>query len=139
MTIYHPHELIAQEAKQHSMTCQLSNSYVFKPCYHGHTGPKATSEQICWDHLAWLQNTNRFDFQYYTFGERVRNHDMFTGANTPCPLAEVSVVMNQTMQMGEFGRIVNDAYLMKESPLMEHIFINAFPPFRQDQIRTGTL
>jgi hypothetical protein len=47
--------------------------------------------------------------------------------------------MDQTMKMGEFGRIANDAYLMKASPLMEHIFVNAFPPFRQDQIRTCTL
>ena len=28
---------------------------------------------------------------------------------------------------------------MKASPLVEHIFINAFPPHRQDQIRTATL
>ena len=41
--------------------------------------------------------------------------------------------------MGEFVRIVNDAYLMKASTMMEHTFINAFPPFRQDQIRTATL
>ena len=37
MTIYPPHELITQEAKQHAVTCQLQNSYVFKPWYHGHT------------------------------------------------------------------------------------------------------
>ena len=43
------------------------------------------------------------------------------------------------MEMGEFGRIDNDEYLMKASPLMEHICINAFPPFRQDQIRIATL
>ena len=64
---------------------------------------------------------------------------MFTGANTLCPLVEVNEVMNQTIEMGEFGRIDNPGYLMKASPLMEHIFINAFPPFRQDQIHTGTL
>ena len=93
-----------QSSRRYLMTCQLPNSYVFKPWYHGHTGPKATSEQICWDYLAWLQNTNRFDFQYCAFSERVKKHDMFTGANTPCPLAEVNNVMNQTMQMGEFGR-----------------------------------
>ena len=139
LTIYHPRELTTQEAKQHSMTCQLPKSYVFKPWYHGHTGPMATSEQICWDHLAWLQNTNRFDFQFYGFGERVRNNDMFTGANTLCPLVEVNEVMNQTMEMGEFGRIDNPGYLMKAAPLMEHIFINAHPPSKQDQIRTGTL
>ena len=28
MNIYHPHELITQEAKQHALTCQLPNSYV---------------------------------------------------------------------------------------------------------------
>ena len=28
---------------------------------------------------------------------------------------------------------------MKASPLIEHIFINAFPPHRQDQIRYATL
>ena len=130
MNIYHPHELTTQEAKQHAMTCQLPNSYVFKPWYHGHTGPKVTSEQICLDHLAWIQNTNRFDFQYYAFGERVRNHDMFTGANTLCPLVEVNDVMRQTMEMGEFGRIDNPRYLMKASPLIEHIFISALPLFR---------
>ena len=52
MNIYHPHELTTQEAKQHAMTYQLPNSYVFKPWYHGYTGPMATSEQTCWDHLA---------------------------------------------------------------------------------------
>ena len=64
---------------------------------------------------------------------------MFTGANTLCPLVAANEVMRQTMEMGEFGRIDNPGYLMKASPLMEHIFINAFPPFRHDQIRTGTL
>ena len=64
---------------------------------------------------------------------------MFTGANTLCPLVEVNDVMRQTMEMGEFGWIDNPGYLMKASPLIEHIFISAFPPFRQDQIRTATL
>ena len=45
---------------------------------------------MCLDHLAWIQNTNRFDFQYYAFSEGVRNSDMFTGANTLCPLVEVN-------------------------------------------------
>ena len=94
---------------------------------------------MCLDHLAWIQNTNRFDFQYYAFGETVRKHDLFTGANTLCPLVEVNDVMRQTMEMGEFGRIDDPGYLMKASPLIEHISISAFPPFRQDQIRTATL
>ena len=37
MNIYHPHELTTQKATQHAMTCQLPNSYVFKPWYHDHT------------------------------------------------------------------------------------------------------
>ena len=78
LKFYHPHELTTHEAKKHAMQCQLPNSYAFKPCYHGHSEPNVTSEQICLDHLAWLQDTNRYDFQYLTFGERVRNHDMFT-------------------------------------------------------------
>ena len=118
INIYHPHRLATQEAKQHAVTCQLPNPYVFKPWYHGHTGPKATSEQICLDHLAWIQKTNRFDFQYYAFGESVRNDGIFAGANTLCPLVELTEVMRQTMEMGEFGRIVNLGYLMKASPLM---------------------
>ena len=110
------------------MQSQLPNSYVFKPWYHGHSGPNATSEQICLDHLAWIQNTNRFDFQYYAVGERVSNNVIFTGADTLCHLVEVNEIMRQAMEMGEFGRIDNPGYLMKASPLIEHIFISAFPP-----------
>ena len=91
------------------------------------------------DHLAWIQSTNIYDFQYYAFGERVRNLDMFTGADTLCPLVEINEVMQQAQEMGEFGRIDNSRYLMKASPLIEHIYISAFPPYRQDQIRTATL
>ena len=138
MKIYHPHELTTHEAKMHARQCQLPNSYVFKPWFHGHTG-YATSEQICMDHLAWIQSTNIYDFQYYAFGERVRNLDMFTGADTLCPLVEINEVMQQAQEMGEFGRIDNSRYLMKASPLIEHIYISAFPPYRQDQIRTATL
>ena len=139
VVIYHPHELATHEAKMHSEFSQLPNSYVFEPWFHGHSGPNATSEQICMDHLAWIQSINRYDFQYYAFGERVRNKDMFTGADTLCPLIEINEVMAQAQEMGEFGRINNSRYLIKASPLIEHIFINAFPPHRQDQIRTATL
>ena len=64
---------------------------------------------------------------------------MFTGGDTLCPLVEVNEIMTQAMEMGEFGKIDNPGYLMKASPLIEHIFISAFPPHKQDQIRTATL
>ena len=105
----------------------------------GHTGPMVTTEQLCLDHLAWIQNTNRYDLIYYVFGETVRNLDMFTGRGTLFPMVEVNEVMLQIQNMGEFGQIDNPQYLAKASPLMEHIFLDAFPPHRQDQIRTATL
>ena len=63
---------------------------------------------------------------------------MFTGGDTLCPLVEVNEIMTQAMEMGEFGKIDNPGYLMKASPLIEHIFISAFPSDRQDQNRTAT-
>ena len=105
MKIYQPDELTTSEAKMHSEFCQLPNSYVFEPWFNGHNGEHATSEQICMDHLAWIQNINRYDFQYYAFGERVRNLDMFTGADSLCPLIEINEVMQQMQEMGDFGTI----------------------------------
>ena len=130
MRINHPHELTTQEARLHALQCQLPRAYVFEPRFMGHTGPKVTTEQLCLDHLAWLQNINRYDFQYYVFEEKVQNMDMITGNDSLSPLVEVNEVMLQVQQMGEFGRIDNPQYLANASPMMEHIFIDAFPPFR---------
>ena len=138
MKIIQPHELTTAEAQMHAMTCQLPRSYVFEPRFTGHTGPRVTTEQLCWDHLAWLQNVNRYDFQYYVFGEKVRNLDMFNGSDSLSPMVEVNEVMLQAQNMGEFGRIDNPQYLAIASPLMEHIFLDASPPSRQDHIRTAT-
>ena len=107
MKIYQPHELTTHEAKLHAMQCQLPKSCVFEPWFQGHSGPKMTTEQLCLEHLTWLQNINRYDFQYYVFGGKVRNMDMFTGKDSLSPLVEVNEVMLQTQQMGEFGRIDN--------------------------------
>ena len=64
---------------------------------------------------------------------------IFSNLADDSPLVEVNEVMRQTMEMGEFGRIDNPGHLMKAPPLIEHIFISASPPSRQDQIRTATL
>ena len=137
LKIYQPEELFSCEAKLHSEFCQLPNSYVFEPMFNGYTGEHATTEQICWDHLAWTQNTNRFDYQYYVFAEKAK--DMFNGGDSDCPLIEINEVMQQMQQMGDFGTITNSHYLYSASPLIEHIYIDAFPPYRQDQIRFATL
>ena len=80
--------------------------------YHGH-GVGATREQICWDHLAWLQCVNRFDMQYYLFAERIMQKDMFTGADTHCEDSEVKKVMEQVLAMGSYGVIRNgDGYTL---------------------------
>ena len=139
MKIYQPHELTTSEAHMHALQCQLPKSYVFEPWFQGHSGPKITTEQLCLDHLAWLQNTNRYDFQYYVFGEKVRNMDMFTGHDSLSPLVEVNEVMLQAQKMGEFGQIENPQFPTNATPVIEHIFIDAYPPQRQDQIRTATL
>jgi hypothetical protein len=47
--------------------------------------------------------------------------------------------MQQMQEMGDFGTITNSRYLYSASPLIEHIYIDAFPPHRQDQIRFATL
>jgi hypothetical protein len=138
LKIYQPEELFSCEAKLHSEFCQLPNSYVFEPMFNGYSGEHATTEQICLDHLAWTQNTNRFDFQYFVFGEKVANLDMFTGGDSDCPLIEINEVMQQMQQMGDYGTITNSHYLYSASPLIEHIYIDAFPPYRQDQIRFAT-
>ena len=64
---------------------------------------------------------------------------MFTGSDSLSPMVEVNEVMLQAQNMGEFGRIDNPQYLANASPLIEHIFLEAFPPRRQDQICTATL
>ena len=139
MKIYQPEELTTAEAKLHAEFCQLPNPYVFEPWFNAHSGEHATTEQICLDHMAWIQNTNRYDFTYYVFGERVANLDMFTGGDSHCPMIEVKEVMQQMQEMGDFGVITNSRYLYSASPLIEHIYIDAFPPHRQDQIRFATL
>jgi hypothetical protein len=139
MKIYQPEELTTAEAKLHSEFCQLPNPYVFEPWFVAHNGEHATTEQICLDHMVWIQNTNRYDFTYYVFGERVATLGMFTGGDSHCPIIEVKEVMRQMQEMRDFGKITNSRYLYSASLLIEHIYIDAFPPQRQDQIRFATL
>ena len=106
MRLNRPSELCTAEAKYHSGNCGLPRRYAFELMYHGH-GASATSEQMCWDHLAWLQSVNRFDLQYYMFAERIMRKDTFTGADTLCVDIEVKRVMEQVLAMGSFGVIEN--------------------------------
>ena len=92
MRVYRPSDLRTSEAGYHYINCEVPARYAFELMYHGH-GVGATSEQICWDHLAWLQCVNRFDLQYYLFAERIMRKDMFTGADTHCEDSEVSCIL----------------------------------------------
>ena len=96
MRVNRPSDLCTAEAKYHAGNCGLPRRYAFELMYHGH-GAGATSEQVRWDHLVWLQSVNRFDLQYYMFAERIMRKDMFTGADTLCVDSEVTRVMEQEM------------------------------------------
>ena len=133
MKVYSPSDLGTSEAGYHFENCEVPARYAFELMYHGH-GVGATSEQICWDHLAWLQCVNRFDLQYYLFAERIMRKDMFTGADTHCEDSEVKKVMEQVLAMGSYGVIRNGRWVARYSNLLEHIYINASPPSVQNDI-----
>ena len=133
MKVYRLSDLDTSAAKYHFENCEVPSRYAFELMYHGH-GVGATSEQICWDHLAWLQCLNRFDLQYYMFAERIMKKDMFTGADTHCIDSEVEKVMEQVLAMGSYGVIRNTPWVMRYSTLIEHIYINASPPSVQNDI-----
>ena len=133
MRVYKLSDLETPAAKYHFENCEVPSRYAFELMYHGH-GVGATREQICWDHLAWLQCVNRFDMQYYLFAERVMQKDMFTGADTHCEDSEVKQVMDQVLAMGSYGVIRNGEWVHRYSTLIEHIHINANPPSVQNDI-----
>ena len=116
MKVYRPSDLDTSEAGYHFENCEVPSRYAFELMYHGH-GVGATSEQICWDHLAWLQCVNRFDLQYYLFAERIMRKDMFTGADTHCEDSEVKKVMEQVLAMGSYGVIRNGRWVARYSNL----------------------